>query len=885
MNKSPASILACLCGVAMFCAAESAMAYEIENPIVTLPSAATLAASGVIFNAATLNGNFTAGIQGSSGAPTVGNRTTAYLEYGLTTSYGNTVGSVTVKANTPRTPISAPITSLTAGTTYHFRAVASNRAGVAYGSDFTITTLPLPPVVVLNINDTGNGSLRTVVANALPGNIISFAPNLSGQTILLTSGPIGLSKNVTLDASALTNGISINGNGNNRIFVVNSGVSVALQSLTITNGYQSPGAVGGAFLNQGTLAMENCTLAGNSVGASAAGGAIQNSGQLNLRGCTFSANTAAFAGAISNSSTCALQNCTFYGNSATNGNGGAIDNTNSATLSILHCTFSDNTAVSAGGAIHNYLSLVSLTNSIVAGNNAAVAGGDIYNWSGSTITAVGVNIVQVLGNGGTLQGGNTILAFDPRLGPLANNGGPTKTLLPQGGSPASPAIDTGVTSHAVGLVTDQRGFPRLAGTQVDIGAVELRPSELPNPNIVQNTADSGLNSLRDRVANAAAGSIISFAANLSGQTFLLTSGSIVLGKNVTLDASGLANGISINGNANNRIFVVNSGVSVALKALTLTNGYQAANGGAILNNGTLAMNHCTLVGNSAAPSGSGGAIQNWGQFTLSGCTFSADTAAFSGAINNNATCTLQNCTFYGNSANNGNGGAIDNAFSATLSILQCTFSGNTTVGSGGAIDNYLSQISITNSIFAGNPAEDIYNWPGSTITAAGVNIVQELANDGTLLGGSTILAVDPRLGPLANNGGPTLTLLPQSGSPAIDAGVTTAAAGLLTDQRGLPRNAGSAVDIGAVELQLITSGTLPRPVNLTRLGNGTFQIHFASLTGASFRVVASTNLALPLAEWAILGFATESPAGSGQFQFTDSEAPNFPQRFYSVKSP
>lgn len=174
------------------------------------PSITTQAASGVTYNEATLDGNLTPGTGDSN--------TTAYFQSGLTTAYVSTAGSVTVAANTPLTRISARITSLAAGTTYHFRTVASNRVGVAYGNDFTFTTPPMPPVVVSNINDTGHGSLRTVVANALPGSVISFNSNLSGQTILLTSGPMDLSQKVTIDASALANGITIDGNANSRIF-------------------------------------------------------------------------------------------------------------------------------------------------------------------------------------------------------------------------------------------------------------------------------------------------------------------------------------------------------------------------------------------------------------------------------------------------------------------------------------------------------------------------------------------------------------------------------------------------------------------------------------------------------------------------------------------
>jgi hypothetical protein len=142
-------------------------------------------------------------------------------------------------------------------------------------------------------------------------------------------------------------------------------------------------------------------------------------------------------------------------------------------------------------------------------------------------------------------------------------------------------------------------------------------------------------------------------------------------------------------------------------------------------------------------------------------------------------------------------------------VLQCTFSGNSASGLGGAIDNYQAQVNVTNSILSGNSGQDIYNWSGSTIDAGGANIIPALANAGTVVGGGTISSANPLLGTPANHGGRTLTMLPQSGSPAINAGVSSLAAGLAYDQRGpgYPRVVGSAVDIGAVEYEplVITS--------------------------------------------------------------------------------
>jgi hypothetical protein len=65
-------------------------------------------------------------------------------------------------------------------------------------------------------------------------------------------------------------------------------------------------------------------------------------------------------------------------------------------------------------------------------------------------------------------------------------------------------------------------------------------------------------------------------------------------------------------------------------------------------------------------------------------------------------------------------------------------------------------------------------------------------------------------------------------------------------------------------------------------GNGAFQFGFTNIAGATFSALAATNLMQPLSNWTTLGTVTDSPPG--QFQFTDPQATNSPQRFYRVSS-
>ena len=671
-------------------------------------------------------------------------------------------------------------------------------------------------------NDSGAGSLRQMVAVVPAGSRLSFAPNLSGQTILLTNGALQITNNMTIDASMLPNGVQINGNHLSSIFTISGGLNVVLNSLTLTNGYAGGGGSGGAIVNSGTLALNSCTLAGNC--ASGDGGAIWNGGPLSLHGCTLVNNVANFAGAIQNYSRCFPLNCTFTGNYATN-NGGAIDSDFSAVLTLNQCTFFGNTAGNVGGAVDNYLSTLNVANCILAGDSG---GGDIYSWSGSTVNVDGTNIVPALYSLGTNGGTGTVLTSAPLLAPLGSYGGPTQTMPPLAGSPA---IDAGSAAAASGIPTDQRGFPRVVGASVDIGAVEYESSP-----VVSNNADNGLGSLRYVINYTTNGATISFAPGLGGSTVLLTGGQIALNHGATIDASALAGGLTLNGNGASRVFEVGGGNTVTINSLTITNGYDTnGTGGGILNNGSLTLNQCVVAGNTATnatgvdglggggiynQSGStlalvectvsnnsaigspsrGGGVFNLGTLSVVQSTISANYADFSGGgifNNSGVTALVLESTVVGN--NTQYGGGIDN-FAGPLVVVQSTVVGNAGALGGGGIFNFVSPAAITvvNSIVASNSqGGDIDN--ANTVELVGANIIQ--SEYGGIFSGPNPINANPLLAPLGNYGGPTQTMPPQPGSPAIDAGSDAAASGITSDQRGLPRIIGPSVDIGGAEFQ------------------------------------------------------------------------------------
>ena len=326
--------------------------------------------------------------------------------------------------------------------------------------------------------------------------------------------------------------------------------------------------------------------------------------------------------------------------------------------------------------------------------------------------------------------------------------------------------------------------------------------------VVTNIDDSGTGSLRAALANAAsAGSgNITFDPTVfaTAQIIALTNGTLNIPSNTAIQGyttgSGalLTNSVTIAGggsSSNFSVFEVDSGVTAAaISNLNITDGYINSDGGGVDNNGVLTITECTFSNNYAAGTlgsgNGGGAIHNAGTLTVVGSTFSNNTSAPGGAMEvDGGAVTISDSTFYGNSAINGTAGGVmfinGNGPLALVAISNSTLSGNS-AQSGGGIYNY-GTLTVTNSILAGNA--------GGDCGASGVSSCPTNGGDGNLVGGMVSLA------PLGNYGGPTQTMIPLPGSPAICFISPSTATG--TDQRGDPRtttyNATTCQDSGAAQ--------------------------------------------------------------------------------------
>ena len=260
-------------------------------------------------------------------------------------------------------------------------------------------------------------------------------------------------------------------------------------------------------------------------------------------------------------------------------------------------------------------------------------------------------------------------------------------------------------------------------------------------------------------------------------------------------------------------------------------------GGGLSNYGTVMIANSTFSNNIATLDG-GGIYSDRGMMTVSNSTFSNNTASRSGGvitIYDNVT-TISNSTFSGNTAGNLGGGIYSNySDSNRTTISNSTFSNNTAV-SGGGIYNRAGTITSTNNIIANNTNTSSGNYGdcNGTIVSAGYN----LDSDGScnLTGTGDISNADPKVAPLADNGGDTFTHALLSGSPAIDAGNCTT--GPAADQRDIPRPQDTTCDIGAFE-----SGRFILTINT--VGNGAVTNTLSQTIYISGTTVSLTAVADP----------------------------------------
>lgn len=333
----------------------------------------------------------------------------------------------------------------------------------------------------------GNATLRAAImeANALPGadTIILpagiYAMSLVGTLEdLAATGDLDITDDLTITGSGATT-TSIDAGGTDRIFHVLSGVTLNLSGVTLTGGDTGTTGTtqelsGGALLTEGTTILDAVVFHNNL--AEESGGAAYVTGALTVSASTMHTNSAYEGGAMASADGATLQltNTTLSGNTATT-SGGALTNLGTATLT--HVTVSANTAASSGGLHQGGTGTTTLTNNLIAGNNAGVdpdTGGAFTSNGGNLVGIVGAATGLVHGAGGDIVG-DDVSPIDALLDPLATLHGTTPVHPLQTGSPA---IDAAVASA---VTTDQHGIARTVdgdgngNGDPDMGASEMQP--------------------------------------------------------------------------------------------------------------------------------------------------------------------------------------------------------------------------------------------------------------------------------------------------------------------------------------------------------------------------------------------------------------------------
>ena len=383
--------------------------------------------------------------------------------------------------------------------------------------------------------------------------------------------------------------------------------------------------------------------------------------------------------------------------------------------------------------------------------------------------------------------------------------------------------------------------------------------------VVTTTADSGAGSLRQALSTVTAGGVITF-----DPTVFNTAQTINLGSSLQPNKS-----LSINGPGANLLTVAANNTTypvfelfngdITLVGMTITGGQAnyslnfaggvTTHTGATVNSVTIL--ECNITGNTGKFGGGVSIVSNF--LTMRRCTISNNHAVNTGFSNagggvnyQGGTMLLENCTISGNS----NDSASDSAggvctFSGTTTIANCTITNNTNLNdstSTGGLIALQNNTYVFNSIIAGNtnggsatsntadiciPDFTFFTSSTARIFSDGYNLI---GNIGVHTVGGTVgptffingvsgdqvgtpgAILNPGLGALANNGGPTPTHLITPTSLAYNKGSNTSFTGTmgpalvapLNDQRGLVRPRGASADVGAVEAQVVVSpATIP----------------------------------------------------------------------------
>ena len=643
------------------------------------------------------------------------------------------------------------------------------------------------PVIVTSAADSGPGTLRAAITNpANSGKTIEFAPSV--HSITLTSGDLPISQSLDIEGPGAGK-LTINGNNASlasasRVFDISGSVTVTIAGLTVANGEavvtEYLGANGGGgILNEAgaTLNLNNCILSNNVAILSPATPSPTSPSAANA------SYGDVCGGGLLNQGTALLDGTTVEDNRALGGGsysaplggsvGGGIDNWDGGTLYVTNSTITDNEAISAADPAGAAYPYFAL-------------GGGLANHAGA-----------VTGAGGVVYGNNNPSTVTITNSTIADN-------------QAGVAAATGAVGQGGGLFSTNGTF----ALPYSLAVMTIR-----NSTVSGNRSLGGINgSGPSEFSDAEGGGISSFVGVL------------------TVDNCTLSNNEAVGGNGSTPTV---GGVAMPATA--------SGQGGAMVNFGGLAtISNSNLVGNKAVGGNSasgpgaiadGGAIANWGTalgvpqgyLTLTNSTLNGNEAiAGQGA----ADASSYNGAVWGFAA----GGGIDDSFSASARVSNCTLIGNQAIGSNGANGGtgFGGGICLGFSYFFNTVAQPVAD--NSTLQMSNTTLQDNLTQGGT--GGASGTGGNGLGGGLAINVGSSATLASSTvsgnsataGGGVFNQGTLSVASSTVSGNEALGNAAGGGFGGG---IENMTFSTLT-------VSNSTFDANKAIAVGANDPIVSDS---------------------------------------------
>jgi hypothetical protein len=623
---------------------------------------------------------------------------------------------------------------------------------------------------------------------------------------------------------------TVQNNSNSGIWLNSRGDLTVTGSTVSGNGYQ--GINLSTYDLQGVGAISNCIISGNaSTGVVASGnvaisdstvdtngsGGIIGYGSTSITRSTIQANVDA---GIFNNYLMTVSDSTVLDNTGSGISNGGF-NRPDGVLTVTNTNIDHNSQ----HGIRNYLGSVSVTNSTITGNSATSAGPGFYRFNGGGIYSIGtfehpanvtvtgstISVNSATGQGGAIWSRNGAVSLTDSVitGNQSTGGG---GIYVRGRSVS--LLRTTVRDNTAAGIGAMYG----GGIKAMYGGVTITDSTITG-NSTNGTASY------DKGGGIYARGFSSYTVTISRST--ISGNSADFGGGISC-ASLTMSGSTVSSNAGGgvRSYLAtitdctisgNTGIGINTSNGTISRTTISTNTA----DGVVSFSGLTVVSSTISSNLGRGIDSSGGTLTISDSTINGNSATVGGGIRSGGgTMIVSSSTISGNSSSTNSGGLY--LINTASTIRHSTITSNTSGVFAGGLAVIGGSLQLDHTIVAGNNASlgrDLVGSLGATVGARysliGDNSNSGLAEapvgspdaNGNLVGGATNGIINPQLGLLADNGGPTRTHVLLPGSPALNAGDPAAVAGSGTvpqyDQRGTPfvRVFGIRIDIGAFERQ------------------------------------------------------------------------------------